>query len=95
MAGFFGMTAIGADFDGSEQLMCSFGEVVECDAGAGENAGFVIFGACTPIQEKLTASYAPEISKAEISKTNLIIFLIILNSPSLSNFLFPNLISDI
>ncbi len=28
------MTAIAADFDGSEPLMCSFGQVVECDAGS-------------------------------------------------------------
>jgi len=127
----FGVTALAADFDGSKPLICSFGQVVECDAdskcrvvshgsvdapdfvkldfrkkqivsttagenspasdisvtdlithlivqgtqgsgqgdalgfslsidkatgqlavaGAGENAGFVIFGACTPNQE--------------------------------------------
>ena len=34
VAGFFGMTAIAADFDGSEPLMCSFGQVLECDAGS-------------------------------------------------------------
>ena len=131
VASIFGVTVIAADFDGSEPLMCSFGQVTECvdglecrvvthesvdapdflkldfrrkqvvstyagedsqpddidyyvkltthlvvqgvqgtagdtlgwsmsinDAtgqmvltGAGENAGFVIFGACTPIQD--------------------------------------------
>jgi hypothetical protein len=35
------------------------------------------------------------LAKAEISRINLYIFLIILNNSSLSNFLFPNLISDI
>ena len=34
VAGFFGMTAIAADFDGSEPLMCSFGQVVECVIGS-------------------------------------------------------------
>ncbi len=33
VASVFGVTAIAADFDGSEPLMCSFGQVVECDAG--------------------------------------------------------------
>ncbi len=30
----FGVTAVAADFDGSKPLMCSFGQVVECDAGS-------------------------------------------------------------
>ena len=34
VAGFFGVTAVAADFDGSEPLMCSFGQVIECDAGS-------------------------------------------------------------
>ena len=33
VAGFFGATAIAAEFDGSESLMCSFAQIVECDAG--------------------------------------------------------------
>ena len=33
-AGLFGMTAVLAEFDGSEPLMCSLGELVECDYGA-------------------------------------------------------------
>jgi hypothetical protein len=34
MAGVFGATAAAGEFDGSEPLICSFGQVVECDAGA-------------------------------------------------------------
>ena len=34
VAVFFGVTAVAADFDGSTPLICSFGQVVECDAGA-------------------------------------------------------------
>jgi hypothetical protein len=34
VASLFVMTAIAADFDGSESLMCSFAQIVECDAGA-------------------------------------------------------------
>jgi hypothetical protein len=34
VASFFGATAIAAEFDGSESLMCSFAQIVECDAGA-------------------------------------------------------------
>ena len=30
----FGVTAVAADFDGSEPLICSFGQVVECVAGS-------------------------------------------------------------
>jgi len=30
----FGAAAVMADFDGSEPLMCSFGEAIECDDGA-------------------------------------------------------------
>ncbi len=30
----FAVTAVAADFDGSEPLICSFGQVVECDAGS-------------------------------------------------------------
>ena len=30
----FGVTAVAADFDGSKPLICSFGQVVECDAGS-------------------------------------------------------------
>ncbi len=33
VASFFGLTVIAADFDGSEPLLCSFGQVLECDAG--------------------------------------------------------------
>ncbi len=33
IASFFGVTAIAADFDGSEALMCSFAQIIECDAG--------------------------------------------------------------
>lgn len=33
LAGVFGTTVAIADFDGSEPLMCSFGQVLECDAG--------------------------------------------------------------
>ena len=33
-AGVFGMTAVLAEFDGSEPLLCSLGELVECDYGA-------------------------------------------------------------
>ena len=29
----FGATAIAADFDGTETLMCSFAQITECDAG--------------------------------------------------------------
>ncbi len=34
VASVFGVTAVAADFDGSEPLICSFGQVVECDAGS-------------------------------------------------------------
>ncbi len=34
VAGFFGVTAIAADFDGSMPLIFSFGQVVECVAGS-------------------------------------------------------------
>ena len=34
VAGIFGMSVAAADFDGSEPLICSFGQVVECDAGS-------------------------------------------------------------
>ncbi len=30
----FGVSAIAADFDGSETLLCSFGQIVECDLGS-------------------------------------------------------------
>jgi len=33
-ASVFGVNAVAADFDGSEPLMCSFGQAMECDAGA-------------------------------------------------------------
>ena len=33
IASFFGATAIAADFDGSKALMCSFAQIIECDAG--------------------------------------------------------------
>ena len=33
-AGVFGTTAVLADFDGSKPLLCSLGELVECDYGA-------------------------------------------------------------
>ncbi len=33
VASVFGATAIAAEFDGSESLMCSFAQIVECDAG--------------------------------------------------------------
>ncbi len=33
-ASLFGAAAVMADFDGSEPLMCSFGEAIECDDGA-------------------------------------------------------------
>jgi len=32
--GLFGATAVLADFDGSEPLICSFGQIIECDYGA-------------------------------------------------------------
>lgn len=34
VASIFGVTALAADFDGSEPLMCSFGQVIECDSGS-------------------------------------------------------------
>ncbi len=34
VTGIFGMSVVAADFDGSEALMCSFGQVIECVAGA-------------------------------------------------------------
>ena len=34
VASMFGVAAIAADFDGSEPLLCSFGQVVECDGGS-------------------------------------------------------------
>ncbi len=34
VASCFGATAIAADFDGSETLLCSFGQIVECDLGS-------------------------------------------------------------
>ena len=34
VASVFGMTAVAADFDGSEPLICSFGHVVECVNGS-------------------------------------------------------------
>jgi len=33
VASFFGVAAIAADFDGSKALMCSFAQIIECDAG--------------------------------------------------------------
>lgn len=33
-AGLFGATAVLADFDGSEPLICSFAQIIECDYGA-------------------------------------------------------------
>lgn len=33
-ASVFGTAAIAADFDGSEALICSFGQVIECDNGS-------------------------------------------------------------
>lgn len=33
-AGVLGSTAVLADFDGSEPLICSFGQIIECDYGA-------------------------------------------------------------
>ena len=32
--GLFGATMVMADFDGSEPLVCSFGQIIECDYGA-------------------------------------------------------------
>ena len=34
VASIFGVTALAAGFDGSAPLICSFGQVVECDAGS-------------------------------------------------------------
>ncbi len=34
VASCFGVSAIAADFDGSETLLCSFGQIVECDLGS-------------------------------------------------------------
>lgn len=34
VAGIFGTTIAAGEFDGSEPLMCSFGQVLECDAGS-------------------------------------------------------------
>ena len=34
VASCFGVTAIAADFDGTETLLCSFGQIVECDLGS-------------------------------------------------------------
>jgi len=34
VAGVLGATVAAGEFDGSEALMCSFGKVIECDAGA-------------------------------------------------------------
>jgi len=34
VAGLFAMTAMAANFDGSKPLLCSFGQVIECDAGS-------------------------------------------------------------
>ncbi len=34
VASVFGVTAVAADFDGSEPLICSFGQVVECVNGS-------------------------------------------------------------
>jgi len=34
VASCFGVTAIAADFNGSETLLCSFAQVVECDLGS-------------------------------------------------------------
>ena len=33
VASFFGVAAIAADFDGSKALICSFAQIIECDAG--------------------------------------------------------------
>ncbi len=33
VASFFGVAVIAADFDGSEPLMCSFAQIIECDVG--------------------------------------------------------------
>jgi len=33
-AGLFGATTVLADFDGSEPLICSFAQIIECDYGA-------------------------------------------------------------
>jgi len=37
-ASIFSVTAFAADFDGSEPLMCSFGQVIECEAGFQEKS---------------------------------------------------------
>jgi len=34
VASFLGAAAIAADFDGTKTLMCSFAQIIECDAGA-------------------------------------------------------------
>ena len=34
VASILGVASVAADFDGSEPLMCSFGQVIECDAGS-------------------------------------------------------------
>ena len=34
VASCFGVTAIAADFDGSETLLCSFAQITECDLGS-------------------------------------------------------------
>ncbi len=34
VASAFAVTAVAADFDGSESLICSLGQVIECDAGS-------------------------------------------------------------
>ena len=34
VTGIFGTSVVAADFDGSEPLMCSFGQVIECVAGS-------------------------------------------------------------
>lgn len=60
VAGFFGMTAIAADFDGSEKLMCSFGQVIECDAGS----------SCRAVTNESVD--APEFVKLDFSRNQLV-----------------------
>jgi len=59
VAGLFAMTAMAANFDGSKPLLCSFGQVIECDAGS----------ECRPVSNESVD--APDFVKVDVRKKEL------------------------
>lgn len=60
VTGLFGTSIAAADFDGSEPLICSFGQVVECDAGT----------ECRAVSHKSVD--APDFVKLDFAKNEMI-----------------------